>query len=35
MIKVELKNSIDNQSINITGHAMFGEYGTDIVCAAR
>jgi uncharacterized protein YsxB (DUF464 family) len=34
MIKVELKNNVDNQTINISGHAMFGEYGTDIVCAA-
>jgi uncharacterized protein YsxB (DUF464 family) len=34
MIKVELKNNQPYQEINISGHAMFGEYGTDIVCAA-
>lgn len=34
MIKVEMVNNDVNQEISISGHAMFGEHGTDIVCAA-
>ena len=35
MIKVKIKeNNNEIEDISITGHAMFDDYGKDIVCAA-
>ena len=35
MIKYSIKKHDDSiESIKVKGHALFGEYGTDIVCAS-
>lgn len=34
MIKIEIKGKDEINSIKITGHANFADYGKDIVCAS-
>ncbi len=34
MIKVQYSKKDDVEKISVSGHAMFGEFGNDIVCAA-